>query len=118
MAKNEISFVELPAANLSELLTFYKQHFGWQFRELGDAYADREQNGFGLGLNPNAADRTKAPLVLIETDDVDALETSLRAAGTTISMSAFDYPGGRRFHFIDPGGNELGAFQVIAETQP
>lgn len=118
MALNQISFVELPATDLHQLNAFYARHFGWQFRVLGDAYADREYNGVGCGLNPNPADRTKTPLVLFETDEVDALEQRLREAGVTISMPAFDYPGGRRFHFIDPSGNEVGAYQLNLETQP
>ncbi len=115
MPHNQIAFVELPTTDIRQLNAFYHEHFGWVFRELGESYADLQQNDLGLGLNPNEADRTKAPLVLIESDDVDALEARLRKAGVTISMGAFNYPGGRRFHFIDPSGNELGAFQVSTD---
>lgn len=114
MARNRIAYVELPTANIGTLRTFYREHFGWQFLELGDDYAVFQNSGIDGGINPNANDRTQAPLVLIETDEVDALQERLRAAGTTITKSAFDYPGGRRFHFLDPDGNELGAFQNVA----
>lgn len=117
MANNQIAYIELPTTDIGTLRDFYREHFGWQFFELGDDYAAFQNSGIDGGVNPNPNDRTKAPLVLLETDEVDAVEARLRSAGIAITKSAFDYPGGRRFHFLDPSGNEMGVFQVVPESR-
>lgn len=45
--------------------------------------------------------------MILASDDLEAGQAAVEAAGGAISVSAFDFPGGRRFHFSDPSGNEL-----------
>ena len=62
------------------------------------------------GFNADAADQVKAPLVILFAHDLEAMEARVKAAGGTITRRSSGFPGGRRFHFRDPGGNELGVF--------
>ncbi len=118
MANNQIAYVELPTTDIAALRTFYAELFGWTFFNLGDDYAVFQNAGVEGGINPNKNDRTKSPLVLIESDDAEGMQDRIRAAGITILVPLFDYPGGKRFHFLDPSGNEMGVFQKVPETNP
>ena len=48
-----------------------------------------------------------APLPVVKVDDLEAALDSIVEAGGTIAKPIFSFPGGRRFHFIDPSGSEL-----------
>ncbi len=116
MANNEIAYIELPTSDIATLRTFYADMFGWTFHNLGDDYAVFQNAGIDGGINPNKNDRTKSPLVVIETDDAGAMQEKVRAAGSTIVMPLFSYPGGKRFHFLDPSGNEMAVFEQVPDT--
>ncbi|RRA49418.1 VOC family protein [Acidipila sp. EB88] len=118
MAYNQIAYVELPTADLQTLKRFYAQVFGWTFLELGEDYAVFQNAGIDGGINPNQNDRTGTPLVMIETSHIEAMQQIVRDAGATITMPLFAYPGGSRFHFLDPSGNELAVFQPDPSTAP
>lgn len=118
MAKNQISYIELPTAELQTVKSFYNQLFGWTFFELGEDYAVFQNAGIEGGINPNKNDRTSAPLVIIETDDIVSMQQMVREVATTITKPLFNYPGGSRFHFLDPSGNELAVFQRDPTTAP
>jgi predicted enzyme related to lactoylglutathione lyase len=110
MSKNKIAYLELPAADVSKLKAFYGPLFGWSFQDYGEDYAAFSNSGLDGGFN--AENGTAAPLVVIETDEIETMEAKVREAGGTITMPTFSYPGGRRFHFLDPSGNELAVMQV------
>ena len=114
MTQLKISYVELPAGTVATLKSFYGELFGWTFHDFGDDYAAFDGAGVEGGFNGDAASKSKAPLVMIQTSDIAATEAHVMRAGGTISLPMFAYPGGRRFHFVDPSGNELAVFQ----TQP
>lgn len=118
MAKNQIAYIELPTAELRETMSFYAEVFGWSFIELGEDYAVFQNAGIEGGINPNENDRTKAPLVVIETDEIVSMQHVVRDTGATITKALFAYPGGSRFHFLDPSGNELAVFQRDPTTVP
>ncbi len=65
-----------------------------------------------LGLQADESEATKAPLVVITVDDLNDAHMKVLAAGGQISKETFSFPGGRRFHFLDPSGNELAAMQA------
>ena len=114
---NKIAYVELPAADAESVATmvqFYTAALGWTFEDWGPTY-QAFQAGVDGGLNGEPQHRTVAPLVLLQTDDLESAEQAVRAAGGIATLPIFTYPGGRRFHFRDPAGNELGMMQV--ETQ-
>ncbi len=109
-----IGYVELPAADaeaVEKLKKFYGAAAGWSFEDWGPTYAAFEA-GVPGGFNGEAEHRTAGPLVILETDDLEGAEAKVRAAGGVITLGVFAYPGGRRFHFRDPAGNEVGVMQV------
>jgi len=109
-----ISYIELPVADLAATRAFYESVFGWQFNDYGPTYAGiRAIDGDGEvgGLNAASTPVRGGALVLVGSDDLEASEAAVRAAGGSIAVAIEAYPGGRRFTFLDPSGNELGVFQ-------
>ena len=97
---------ELPADNPARAQKFYEQAFGWAFTDYGPAYSAFDE-GLDGGFNGDAADQSRMPLVILWADDLAAMEAKVRAAGGEIIRAPYAFPGGRRFHFRDPSGNEL-----------
>jgi predicted enzyme related to lactoylglutathione lyase len=111
MSENKIAYPELPSTDVPALKTFYGQLFGWIFQDYGDDYAAVEGAGLDGGFNGDPDTRPKAPLAIIETKNIEDMLRRVQDAGGTITMPTFSYPGGRRFHFRDPSGNELAVMQ-------
>jgi predicted enzyme related to lactoylglutathione lyase len=101
----KIDYVELPGSNLAEVKRFYGDAFGWRFVDYGPDYAAFDE-GIDGGFWADAPTKTK-PLVVLFASDLEAMEAAVRAAGGVITKPIFAFPGGRRFHFTDPAGNEL-----------
>ncbi len=111
MADARIDYVELPSATAHELTRgFYAAAFGWDFTDYGPDYAATTSGTTDVGLNGQRADALSAPLPVIRVDDLEAALDAVTKAGGTIARPIFSFPGGRRFHFIDPGGSELGVW--------
>jgi uncharacterized protein len=105
-----INYVELPAADAAQLVQargFYSTVFGWQYQEWGPQYADTQSSGVASGINGDADHKPKHPLVILYADDLKATREAVVAAGGKITKDIFSFPGGQRFHFTDPAGNEL-----------
>ena len=102
----KIDYVELPAGDLPATKAFYQAAFGWTFTDYGPAYAAMTE-GLDGGFNADPADQARVPLVILYAHDLEAMAAKVGAAGGTITRPIFSFPGGRRFHFRDPGGNEL-----------
>ena len=106
-------YIELGATDLPATRGFYESAFGWVFNEYGPTYAGiRSGDGDGEvgGLTTQSAPGTVGPLVLLYSDDLDASVGAVERAGGTITSGPYGFPGGRRFTFLDPGGNELGVW--------
>ena len=111
-----IDYVELPSATAHELTrAFYSRAFGWQFTDFGPDYAATVTGDVDLGLQGDPSGSLAAPLPVIRVDDLDAAFDAVMKAGGVIAKAIFSFPGGRRFHFIDPGGNELAVWQASDE---
>jgi predicted enzyme related to lactoylglutathione lyase len=96
MAGARIDYVELPSATAHELTrAFYAKAFGWAFTDVD------------VGLNGQPAEALAAPLPVIHVDDLEAAFDAVSKAGGIIAKAIFSFPGGRRFHFVDPSGSEL-----------
>jgi predicted enzyme related to lactoylglutathione lyase len=108
---NRIDLVELPVADPAALRSaraFYESVFGWDFTSYGDGYADTTDSGVAFGLNGSAdATQQRTPLTVLFVDDLEAARERVTASGGTIRHDIYAFPGGRRFHFLDPAGNEL-----------
>lgn len=108
-----IDYVELGVADVARAQRFYAEAFGWSFNDYGPGYAGilspdgAKEVG---GLNGEGPGQPGGPLVLLYSEDLDATVASVLAAGGRVVVEPFAFPGGRRFHFADPDGNELGVW--------
>lgn len=102
----KIDYIELPSSDRAASSAFFDTAFGWSSISYGSHYDALDDAGIGAGINQHA-DRTQAPLAIIRTDNIDDAQRRVMAAGGTITRAQFDFPGGRRFHFREPGGNEM-----------
>ena len=107
-----LNYVELPVQSTETTKAFFAAAFGWEFADYGPTYAATRNGETELGLQADRAEWPSAPLPVIEVDDLDATLRSVEGAGGTITQPIFAFPGGRRFHFRDPNGNELAAMQA------
>lgn len=112
-----IDYVELPVTDLAAAREFYGAAFGWQFTAYGDAYAgirttaeDGADEAGGLALAQSGDVTRGGPFVLLYSADLDATLGAVTGAGGTVVSGPYAFPGGRRFHFLDPSGNELGVW--------
>ena len=102
----KIDYVELPAGDLPATKAFYASAFGWAFTDYGPAYSAFAE-GVDGGFDGGATSQAARPLVVLYAQDLEAMEARVIAAGGIIERPIFSFPGGRRFHFRDPSGNEL-----------
>jgi len=114
MAAPRPDFIELPVDDIAAAQAFYEGAFGWSMTGFGPSYACTLTGDVDIGLQADAAERTAAPLVVIQVADLDAALDAVIRAGGTITRGIFAFPGGRRFHFHDPAGNELAAHKPDA----
>jgi uncharacterized protein len=113
---NCIDFIEFPASSTSKLhdcKQFYGDVFGWRFQDWGDDYSDTKDSGVGSGFNADPAHRPAQTLVVIYSDDLDKTRQQVQAAEAVVTKDIFSFPGGRRFQFKDPAGNELAVWSDI-----
>ncbi len=106
------NFIELPAHDLAASKAFFEDAFGMTMTGFGPTYACTLTGDVDIGLQADQDEATKAPLPVIAVRDLDATLAAVVATGAPVSKPIFSFPGGRRFHFRDPGGNELAAMQV------
>ncbi|MEO8097579.1 MAG: VOC family protein [Acidobacteriota bacterium] len=107
MPDNQVDYIEFPATDIAATKTFYEAVFAWKFEDFGPAYTSfqdgRMQGGFTTGEKGPA----KWPLIVIYADDLEAALERVKTAKGNIVKPIYPFPGGRRFHFEDPNGNEL-----------
>ncbi|MDO5632883.1 MAG: VOC family protein [Paracoccus sp. (in: a-proteobacteria)] len=100
----QIDYVEFYSPDLSATQDFMARAFGWDFVDYGPDYRDIQGAGIGGGVECAAH---AAPLIILKTDDLQAAYDRITAAGAEITREIFDFPGGRRFQFREPGGTEM-----------
>jgi predicted enzyme related to lactoylglutathione lyase len=115
MKAPRLDYVELPAAKLDDAITFYEAAFGWTLARFGPTYAATTTGDTDIGLQGDSSDAPAAPLPVIQVDDIAAAASAVEAAGGDILRPVFSFPGGRRFHFRDPNGNEVAVWQTAGE---
>lgn len=102
----QIQYVEFLTKDIPRIKDFYIQAFGWEFTDYGAEYTafagEAVDGGFAVG-EPAAG----SILIILYATDLEATKSKVVAAGGEINQEIFSFPGGRRFHFIDPDGNEL-----------
>ena len=108
------NFIELPTRDLGASQRFFEQVFGMKMTAFGPTYACTMTGDVDLGLQADQKEATKAALPVIEVNDLEATLAAVTATGAAVTKPIFGFPGGRRFHFLDPSGNELAAMQADA----
>jgi len=104
---NAINYIEFTAEDLSAVKDFYSNAFGWTFTDYGPEYVAFNDGALDGGFAQGSAAGEGGPLVILFSDNLEAsLETVVKYGGT-IAREIYSFPGGRRFHFKDPAGNEL-----------
>ena len=109
MASEKINYIEIPASNLEGTKQFFTDAFGWTFQDYGPDYAAIVDAGLDGGFfrsELQARTETGSALVVLHSADLEASVEKVRQAGGEIVQQIFSFPGGRRFHFTDPSGNE------------
>ncbi|WP_250029493.1 VOC family protein [Paractinoplanes maris] len=111
---HSIDYVEITVGDLAEAKRFYGEAFGWQFNDYGPDYAGIRRPGDDAGevggLRAGEPVGVGGPLVLLFSAELDASVEAVRSAGGRVVEGPYEFPGGRRFHFTDPSGNELGVW--------
>lgn len=110
-----IDYVELTVTDLERAKRFYTEAFGWRFNDYGPGYAGiRSPQGESApevgGLRADDQVPAGGPFVLLYSTDLDRSVTAVTNAGGHVVNGPYEFPGGRRFHFTDPSGNELGVW--------
>lgn len=101
----QVDYVELPGSDVARAKGFYERAFGWKFTDYGPDYTSFDDGRLTGGFT-TAPDLPSA-LVVIYATDLEAALDRVTKAGGSITRPIFSFPGGRRFHFKDPVGNEL-----------
>lgn len=105
--QHRIDYVEFPATDIAATQRFYSSLFGWKFEDYGPEYTSFHDGRLAGGFFKADSAKARSPLVVIYATGLEAAEQQVIAAGGTIVKPIFSFPGGRRFHFTDPNGNEL-----------
>jgi uncharacterized protein len=100
-----IDYVEFGTRDLPASRAFFASAFGWSFTDYGPDYTSFAGGRLSGGFRADAAPGT-SPLVVLYAADLDATRRRVEAAGVRV-FNEHSFPGGRRFHFVEPGGNEL-----------
>ena len=106
----KIDYVELPANDFDSIESFYSTTFGWSFTDYGPdyrAFSDGKLDGGFFKSDLQSKTANGAALVVLFADDLEATKDGVVTNGGTVCRQIFSFPGGRRFHFLDPHGNEL-----------
>jgi predicted enzyme related to lactoylglutathione lyase len=106
----KIDYIEFPANDFDAIEAFYSKTFGWTFTDYGPeyrAFSDERLDGGFYKSELRSARADGAALVVLFADDLEVTQARVSTNGGTICQEIFSFPGGRRFHFQDPHGNEL-----------
>ena len=104
---NHINYIEFKAKDLEIVKALYIKTFGWEFTDYGPDYIAFSNSGLQGGFEKSEDPITTGALVILYHSDLESIKESVIKSKGVISQDIFSFPGGRRFHFIDPSGNEL-----------
>jgi predicted enzyme related to lactoylglutathione lyase len=105
----KMNYVEFPAKDMAATKAFFSKVFGWQFTDYGPDYTAFSNEGLDGGFyksNLSASSDKGSALIVFYSNNLEETQAKIEQAGGTIIKPIFSFPGGRRFHFGDPNGNE------------
>lgn len=114
MKSNHINYVEFKASNLEAIKEFYTNAFGWSFTDYGPNYVAFAESGLEGGFERSGDEIANGALVILYHENLEVIKNRIIESGGTISKAIFPFPGGHRFHFVDPAGNELAVWSDMA----
>lgn len=112
----KINYIEMPSKNLAVTKQFFGDTFGWEFVDYGEEYVAIEEAGIdgGFYLTDKLANAEDGGvLVVLYSSELEATQEKVKANKGKITQAIFPFPGGRRFHFKDPNGNEYAVWSVV-----
>ena len=116
-AHHAIDYVEIAVTDIDGAKAFYASAFGWSLVDYGPDYAGIQGDGREMGgLRRDSEVPAGGPLVILYSEDLEGSAGAVTAAGGTILEPIYASPGGRRFHFADPAGNELAVWSDRSTT--
>ncbi|MCZ2720881.1 VOC family protein [Marinomonas sp. 15G1-11] len=110
MQNNKINYVELPASKLDKTKVFFNRVFGWTFVDYGPEYSAFENAGLDGGFfksEKSSLTHNGSALVVLYSDNLNVIKDTIIEHGGVIVQDIFVFPGGKRFHFLDPSNNEF-----------
>lgn len=114
----QISYLEYPAINLAKTKSFFEQVFHWEFTDYGPEYTSFSKTaGLNGGFYQSSLTSTTdkgAALTVFYSKNIAHIQSEIEAAGGTIVKPLFSFPGGVRFHFTEPSGNEFAVWSEQA----
>jgi predicted enzyme related to lactoylglutathione lyase len=102
-----IDYIEFLTTNIDETKRFYSEVFGWEFTDYGPDYTSFSDGRLSGGFAVTSEVTGGGPLVVLYATNLEEIAARVRESGGRIARETFEFPGGRRFHFTDPSGNEL-----------
>lgn len=104
----KLDYIEMPATGgtLDSVKAFYSTAFSWSFTDYGPSYSAFSE-GLDGGFHTDSAEGSLKPLPVLYSENLEETLGAVTGAGGRIVKPIFSFPGGRRFHFADPAGNEL-----------
>jgi predicted enzyme related to lactoylglutathione lyase len=102
-----IDYIEMHVGDIERSKTFYGKAFGWTFNDFGPDYCEFADGRLTGGFTTHERPSPGGPLIVIYADDLEDMQRQVETAGGQICKPIFDFPGGQRFHFLDPDGYEL-----------
>jgi len=105
-----LNYVEFAAADLTQTKQFFEEVFGWEFTDYGEdytAFSDQELDGGFYRADMHTDASKGGALLVFYSEDIHSTLAKIKAHGGTIIQDIFDFPGGCRFHFTEPSGNEF-----------
>jgi uncharacterized protein len=112
----KINYVEFPAKDLPATKSFFQQAFGWVFEDFGPEYTAFSNQGIDGGFYHSEMESSTsngAALIIFYSQELEATQAKIEQAGGAISKPIFAFPGGRRFHFTEPSGNEFAVWSDL-----
>ena len=112
----KINYIELPSKDIEATKAFFTSAFGWSFTDYGPEYTAFSDEGLDGGFyktDLNASTVNGSALVVFYSKSLEQTQAKIEKAGGTIIKAVFSFPGGRRFHFGDPNGNEYAVWSDI-----
>ncbi|MFT6551422.1 MAG: putative enzyme related to lactoylglutathione lyase [Zhongshania marina] len=115
----KINYIELPAADIDAVKAFFTKAFGWSFTDYGadyTAFSDEGLDGGFYRAEMSSTTASGAALVVFYSEKLEETRNTVVYSGGTILKEIYDFPGGRRFHFADPNGNEFAVWSEPLDT--